>query len=85
MGNELFFNQPQKVKPYYVIMKLPGEVQEEFVLIMPFTPFNKPNMVAWMAARNDGPYYGQLQTFKFPTGGEDVSGTEQVEGPHHQR
>ena len=79
VGNELFFNQPQKVKPYYVIMKLPGEVQEEFVLIMPFTPFNKPNMVAWMAARNDGPYYGQLQTFKFPTGGEDVSGTEQVE------
>ena len=79
VGNELFFKETQKVKPYYVIMKLPGETEEEFVLIIPFTPFQKPNMVAWMAARNDAPHYGELQTFKFPTGGEDVSGTEQVE------
>ena len=79
VGNELFFDQPQKVKPYYVIMKLPGETTEEFVLMLPFTPFNKPNMVAWMAARNDAPHYGELQTFKFPTTVGDVSGTEQVE------
>ena len=78
-GNELFFDQPQEVRPYYVIMKLPGEAKEEFVQIMPFTPFNKPNMVAWMAARNDGPHYGELRTFTFPTGGEDISGPEQVE------
>ena len=78
-GNELFFEQIQKVRPYYVIMKLPGEQREEFVLIMPFTPFDKPNMVAWMAARNDFPHYGELQTFLFPTGSEDISGTEQVE------
>ena len=81
-GNELFFDQPQEVRPYYVIMKLPGEAKEEFVQIMPFTPFNKPNMVAWMAARNDGPHYGELRTFTFVPVEEDVSdvsGPEQVE------
>ena len=75
-GNELFFDEPQQVKPYYVITKLPGEKQEEFVLIMPFTPFEKKTMVAWMAARNDVPYYGQLQTFTFAG---NVSGPELVE------
>ena len=77
-GNELFFNEPQPVKPYYVIMKLPGEQREEFALIMPFTPFEKKNMVAWMAARNDPPHYGELQTFFFPSG-KQVFGPEQVE------
>ena len=75
-GNELFFDTPQQVKPYYVIMKLPGEEKEEFVLIMPFTPFEKKTMVAWMAARNDVPHYGQLQTFTFAG---NVSGPELVE------
>ena len=75
-GNELFFDEPQQVKPYYVIMKLPGEDKEEFVLIMPFTPFEKKTMVAWMAARNDTPNYGELQTFTFAG---NVSGPELVE------
>jgi uncharacterized membrane protein (UPF0182 family) len=75
-GNELFRDEPQQVKPYYVITKLPGEDKEEFMLIMPFTPFEKKTMVAWMAARNDVPYYGQLQTFTFAG---NVSGPELVE------
>ena len=75
-GNELFFDEPQEVKPYYVIMRLPGEEKEEFVLIMPFTPFEKKTMVAWMAARNDVPNYGGLQTFTFAG---NVSGPELVE------
>lgn len=32
----------------------------------PFTPAQKQNMVAWLAARNDGDHYGQLVLFKFP-------------------
>ena len=75
-GNELFFDEPQQVKPYYVIMKLPGETREEFVLMMPFTPFDKKTMVAWMAARNDAPNYGELQTFTFSG---NVFGPELVE------
>ena len=65
------------MKPYYVIMKLPGEEKEEFVLIMPFTPFEKKTMVAWMAARNDtAKLWPELQTFTFAG---NVSGPELVE------
>ncbi len=71
----------QDVDPYYVIMKLPGEEKEEFVLLLPFTPASeaRQNMVAWMAARsdNDRGQYGQLVTLIFPTG--QVDGPEQIE------
>jgi uncharacterized membrane protein (UPF0182 family) len=70
----------QDIEPYYVIMKLPGEEKEEFVLLLPFTPGGeeKKNLVAWMAARNDGDNYGKLVTFIFPEG--QVDGPEQIEG-----
>lgn len=66
------------LQPYYVVMKLPGQDHEEFVLIQPFTPLNKKNMVAWVAARSDGADYGKLVEFRFPTD-RQVTGPEQVE------
>ena len=71
-------SQPVRVQPYYVIMQLPGEEREEFVLILPFTPQDKPNLVAWMAARSDGDNYGEIQLFTFPTD-RLFNGPEQVE------
>lgn len=53
------------VEPYYVIMKLPGSEVEEFLLILPYTPIGKNNMVAWMAARCDGDSYGELVLYEF--------------------
>lgn len=55
-----------QIEPYYVIMKLPGEDTEEFLLLQPFTPKNKNNMIAWMAARNDIPNYGEIRVYNFP-------------------
>ncbi|MDH4207964.1 MAG: UPF0182 family protein [Anaerolineae bacterium] len=55
----------QAMEPYYVIMRLPDQDNQEFVLIQPFTPANKQNMVAWMAARSDGENYGDLVLYKF--------------------
>jgi uncharacterized membrane protein (UPF0182 family) len=52
--------------PYFTVMRLPGESQEEFVLMLPFSPKGKPNLSAWMVARSDGPSYGQLRVYKFP-------------------
>ena len=66
------------VAPYYVIMGLPGEPQEEFLLLQPFSPLDKKNMVAWMAARMDGDKYGQLVVFNFPKD-KLVFGPAQVE------
>lgn len=54
------------VEPYYIIIKLPGESEEEFILMTSFTPIRKNNMIAWMAARSDGDNYGKLLLYKFP-------------------
>jgi uncharacterized membrane protein (UPF0182 family) len=56
----------QSMDPYYTIMKLPGEQSEEFILMLPFTPKNKNNLAAWMAARSDGEHYGKLVVYRFP-------------------
>ncbi|MGH9754418.1 MAG: UPF0182 family protein [Blastocatellia bacterium] len=57
---------PQTMDPYYTIMKLPGGQSEEFILMLPFTPKDKNNLAAWMAARSDGEHYGKLVVYKFP-------------------
>ena len=54
------------IEPYYVNMRLPGETDTEFVLMLPFTPSTKQNMIAWLYARNDGENYGQMGVYKFP-------------------
>jgi len=63
---ELASGEQVPVEPYYVIMKLPDEAQAEFVLMLPFTPSNKQNMIAWFYARNDGESYGELGVYNFP-------------------
>jgi uncharacterized protein len=72
------FGQTEALKPYYVVARLPGEEKEEFLLIQPFTPVNRHNLVGWMAARNDGNSYGELVLFRFPTG-RHVDGPNQIE------
>jgi hypothetical protein len=66
------------LQPYYVLMRLPDQTQPEFVLIQPFTPLGKKNMVSWVAARSDGANYGKLVNFRFPNGSQ-VDGPAQVE------
>ena len=56
----------QEMEPYYTIMRIPGEKKEEFILLLPFTPRNKDNMSAWMAARCDAPHYGKVIVYNFP-------------------
>jgi uncharacterized membrane protein (UPF0182 family) len=58
----------QEVAPYYVVLKLPDEERAEFMLMLPFTPKNKPNLTAWLAARCDLPQYGQMLVYRFPKG-----------------
>ncbi len=53
------------VQPYYVVMRLPGEAQEEFILMQPFVAARRPNMIAWLAARSDAPAYGDMVVYKF--------------------
>ena len=52
--------------PYYIIMRLPGETQAEFFLMLPMVPSRRDNMIAWLAARCDPPDYGKLIVYEFP-------------------
>ncbi len=76
--DELYESRRIKMDPYYIIMKLPGEEKEEFILMQPFTPRNKNNMIAWMYARSDPEHYGKLGVFKFPKQ-ELIFGPMQIE------
>ena len=38
----------------------------EYIQMLPFTPRQKDNLAAWMAARTDGEHYGRLVVFQFP-------------------
>ena len=63
---EIYGDQETTMEPYYIVMKVPGEEEESFVMMRPFTPTNKPNMIAWLSASSDLQTYGQLKVFKFP-------------------
>ncbi|WP_052507004.1 UPF0182 family membrane protein [Desulfonatronovibrio magnus] len=72
------FGRTEALRPYYIVARLPGEEKEEFLLIQPFTPINRHNLVGWMAARSDGDNYGELTLYRFPTG-RHIDGPNQVE------
>jgi uncharacterized membrane protein (UPF0182 family) len=63
---------------YYVIMRMPGEPDPEFLLLQPMVPTLRPNMIAWVAARNDPEHYGGIRVYRFPTD-TSVFGPEQIE------
>ena len=63
---EIYGNSNVAMRPYYVTMELPGENRSEFVMLLPFTPLKRTNLVGWLAARNDPPNYGELLLVRFP-------------------
>src|SRR6202158_3907268 len=69
--------------PYYIIMRLPGEPQAEFFLMLPMVPSRRDNMIAWLAARCDAPDYGKLIVYEFPKE-KLVYGPFQIEARIHQ-
>jgi len=64
----------QEMQPNFVLMKLPGETEVEFVEILPFTPANRNNLIGWIAGRSDGAHYGTSVVYNFPK-------TRLVDGP----
>jgi uncharacterized membrane protein (UPF0182 family) len=74
----------QAMAPYYIIMKLPDAVTEEFILMLPMTPSKKDNMVAWMCARCDGENRGQLLIYALPKT-KLIYGPRQIEARINQQ
>jgi uncharacterized membrane protein (UPF0182 family) len=65
------------MRPYYSLMRLPGSSDEHFMLILPFTPSERQNLVSWMAADSDPSSYGNTVVYTFPSG-RNVDGPTQV-------
>ncbi|MDJ0690953.1 MAG: UPF0182 family protein [Xenococcaceae cyanobacterium MO_188.B32] len=76
--DEIYGTESRTVKPYYLIMRLPNAEAEEFILLHPYTPTSRPNLIAWLAARSDEEEYGKLLLYTFPKQ-KLVYGPNQVE------
>ncbi len=63
---EIYGTELRTVEPYYLIIKLPNADAEEFILLHPYTPTSRPNLIAWLAARSDDDKYGRLLLYTFP-------------------
>ncbi len=72
-----------RMQAYYMIMRLPGEESEEFLLMIPYVPNGRQNMIAWLAARSDMPQYGTALNYLFSTS-TTVFGPNQVESQINQ-
>ncbi len=64
--NEKYTGQTLSMEPYYILMKLPGSDRLEYLLMMPFTPEGRDNMIAWMAAKCDPEDYGKMLVYQLP-------------------
>ncbi|MEO5964435.1 MAG: UPF0182 family protein, partial [Candidatus Limnocylindrales bacterium] len=70
--------QSLESEAYYVVMRMPGEPKAEFLLLQPMIAANRPNMIAWVAARNDAPNYGAVRVYGFRTD-TTIFGPAQIE------
>jgi len=80
---EKYFDQDIEMDPYYITMKLPEHDEEEFILMLPYTPKNRQNMIAWMGVRNDGDNYGEMFVYRFPKQ-KNIYGPQQIENRINQ-
>ncbi len=88
--NEIYGSESRQVEPYYLITSLPtvpfvgaASRREEFLLFLPYTPKQRSNLIAWLAARSDNKNYGKLVLYNFPKE-RLVYGTEQIEARINQ-
>ncbi len=66
VAREKYMQEQLQVEANYVMFRIPGEKEMEFILNIPFTPKDKSNMNALLMARNDGAHYGKIFMYKFP-------------------
>ena len=75
--------EERPMEAYFMTLPLPSETETGFKLIRPFTPINRPNMTAWMAAQGDNQGTSRLVVYRFPRQ-VTVFGPQQVEARINQ-
>ena len=81
--SEIYGGQKINVEPYHITAQVQGNDNSEFLLLQPLTPLARPNLTAWLVARNDGDHYGELELIDFPKD-KIILGPEQVQALIHQ-
>jgi len=72
------------LSPYYMVMRLPGESREEYVMMLPYTPAHRDNLSAWLVGRSDPAHLGDLRIYRSPKE-RLVYGPNQIEARIDQR
>jgi uncharacterized membrane protein (UPF0182 family) len=80
---EKYFDEDIEMEPYYITMTLPDHDEEEFVLMKPYTPKKRQNMISWIGVRNDGEHYGEKVVYRFPKQ-KNIYGPQQIENRINQ-
>src|SRR5699024_9701819 len=80
---EKYFNEDIEMEPYYITMSLPEHDEEEFILMLPYTPKKRQNMISWIGVRNDGDHYGEMFVYRFPKQ-KNIYGPQQIENRINQ-
>ena len=75
--SEIYGGRKVDVEPYHITAQVKDNENSEFLLLQPLTPLARPNLTAWLAARNDGDHYGELELIDFPKD-KNILGPEQV-------
>ena len=83
LPQEIYANKPLPVEPYYLIMELPTATSAEFILLYPYTPTSRNNLIAILFGRSDGSEYGKLLLYLFPKQ-KLAYGPEQIEARINQ-
>ena len=73
----------ERMEPYYLLMRLPGQAKESFLILQPFVPVGAgdqelPNLSAFMVAKSDPEEYGRLEAYTMPVG-QVVQGPAQID------
>lgn len=68
LRNEPGDGQTRPMLPYYLLMNLPAEEELSFIIMQPFTPRARPNMVSFLVAKSDADEYGDMIEYRLPAG-----------------
>ena len=77
-ATEKYYSNVQPVEPYYVMWEPQNSDEQQFILMLPFTPRNRQVLIGWIAGMCDPDNYGRFLAYKFPKD-KRVLGTQQVE------
>lgn len=78
VSHEIYGTKERKTEPNYLVTKIPGEKEAEFVSMLPYSPKSKQNMTGLLMTRNDGENYGKLMLYRFPKN-RTIYGPMQIE------